>query len=65
MDTLQRNIAQLVEEAERIQANPIETFFSIKALALAAKGEDFAIPGAIASYGTHSVLPHLTKSWFC
>ena len=65
MDILQRKIAQLVEEAQRSQVNPIETFFSIKALALAAKSEDFAITSAIASYGTHTVLPHLTESWFC
>jgi len=65
MDDLQRKVAQLVERAERSRANPIETFFSIKALALAAKGNDFAVTSAIASYGTHTVLPHLTESWFC
>ena len=65
MDNLQRKVAQLVEQAERNRTNPIETFFSIKALALAAKGNDFAVTSAIASYGKHTVLPHLTESWFC
>lgn len=65
MDELHRNVAQLVEQAERTKANPIETFFSIKALALATKGETFALTGAIASYGIHNALPHLTESWFC
>lgn len=65
MDVLQRNVAQLAEQAERNKATPIETFFSMKALALAARGETFAPIGAIASYGTHNALPHLTESWFC
>ncbi|HLJ34586.1 MAG TPA: CUAEP/CCAEP-tail radical SAM protein [Ktedonobacteraceae bacterium] len=68
MDELQRNIAQLVEQAERNKVNPIETFFSIQALALAARGEGLALSAlsnAIASYGTRNILPHLTESWFC
>ena len=65
MDDLQRKVAQLVEQAERNRANPIETFFSIKALALSAKGNNFAVTSAVASYGKHIVLPHLTESWFC
>ncbi|MHB8596269.1 MAG: CUAEP/CCAEP-tail radical SAM (seleno)protein [Ktedonobacteraceae bacterium] len=65
MDELQRNVAQLVEQAELNKANPITTFFAIKALALAARGETFALTGAMASYGTHNALPHLTESWFC
>lgn len=65
MDELQRTVAQLVEQAERNKANPVETFFAIKALALTASGETFALTGAIASYGTRNALPHLTESWFC
>ena len=65
MDILQRNVALIAEQAEGTKANPIATFFAIKALALATRGETFALTGAIASYGTHNALPHLTKSWFC
>ena len=68
MDTLQRNVAQLAEQAEHDKASAIETFFSIQALALAARGENIAlsnVSSAIASYGTANVLPHLTESWFC
>lgn len=65
MDELQRNVATLVEQAELRQASPIETFFSIKALALAATGKDMCIADAVQSYGRAKVLPHLTESWFC
>src|SRR5437868_7966182 len=40
MDDLQRQVASLVEQAQRLQADPIETFFHIKALALATNGQD-------------------------
>src|SRR6266699_450650 len=40
MDDLQRQVAALVEKAQSVQADPIETFFHIKALALAAHGQD-------------------------
>lgn len=68
MDELQRNVAQLVEQAERGKANPIETFFSIQARTLATRGENpalSALSSAITSYGTHNALPHLTETWFC
>ncbi|HET8911645.1 MAG TPA: CUAEP/CCAEP-tail radical SAM protein [Ktedonobacteraceae bacterium] len=65
MDTLQARIASYVEIADRDQADLIETFFGIKALALAARGEDLAVSEAIESYGKQKVLPHLTESWFC
>lgn len=65
MDSLQQRIAQLVEQAERSRANPIETFFSIKALTLATDGKHFSISDAIERYGASKVLPHLTESWFC
>jgi len=72
MDDLQSKVAVVVEEAQRNQADPIEIFFSIKALALAANGQDLGrgVPlwspsRAIEDYGTGKVLPHLTESWFC
>lgn len=65
MDALQREVSAVVEHAQSIEADPIETFFHIKALALAAKGQDMDVPAAIQKYGTRKVLPHLTESWFC
>jgi radical SAM superfamily enzyme YgiQ (UPF0313 family) len=65
MDGLQKKVTFLVEEAERIKADPIETFFQVKALALAAQGKDFSVSQAISRYGKGEVLPHLTESWFC
>lgn len=65
MDDLQRKVAAVVEQAEHTKATPIETFFSIKALALAANGQDFSVSSAMEEYGTTKVLPHLTESWFC
>lgn len=65
MDDLQRKVTALVERAQNVQADPIETFFHIKALALAAKGQDICVSCAVKGYGARKVLPHLTESWFC
>lgn len=65
MDALQSKIATAVEEAEIAKQDAIQTFFGIKALALAARGEDLAISKAVEAYGKQKVLPHLTESWFC
>jgi len=65
MDDLQRKVADLVEKAQSVQADPIETFFHIKAMALAANDQDMCVSCAIKGYGTRKVLPHLTESWFC
>jgi radical SAM superfamily enzyme YgiQ (UPF0313 family) len=65
MDDLQREVAALVEQAQQLQADSIETFFHIKALALAANGQDICVSSGIQAYGTKKVLPHLTESWFC
>jgi hypothetical protein len=65
MDTLQCQLAALVEEAQRVQADPIATFFHIKSLALAANGQDMCVSCAIQAYGPEKVLPHLTETWFC
>jgi hypothetical protein len=62
---LQRQVATLVEEAEQVGADSIETFFRIKALALAADGQGMCVASAIEGYGSRKVLPHLTESWFC
>ncbi len=65
MDDLQRQVAALVEQAERVQADPIETFFHIKSLALAANGQDTCVSCDIQAYGAKKILPHLTETWFC
>ena len=65
MDDLHRAISELVEKAQRAQADPIETFFHIKALAFATAGREMCISCAINDYGTRKVIPHLTETWFC
>jgi radical SAM superfamily enzyme YgiQ (UPF0313 family) len=65
MDNLQHEIAALVEHAQRIQADPIETFFHIKSMALAASGQDTSVSCDIQGYGTKKMLPHRSESWFC
>lgn len=65
MDALHQRVASLVEDAVHAKSNPIETFFHIKALSLAAAGKDMNVAEAVEHYGTPRVLPHLTESWFC
>ena len=65
MDALYEKVAALVERAERAKASPIETFFHIKAMALAISGKDVDVVEAVQEYGSPRVLPHLTESWFC
>ncbi len=65
MDELQRDVARLVEQAEKAHTDPIETFFAIKAMALAVAGEYLCVSQAVQGYGNGKVLPHLTESWFC
>jgi radical SAM superfamily enzyme YgiQ (UPF0313 family) len=65
MDHLQQEASKFVEKAQGMRADPIETFFHLKALALAANGQDMCVSSAIKGYGTRKVLPHLTESWFC
>ncbi|HZO75023.1 MAG TPA: CUAEP/CCAEP-tail radical SAM protein [Ktedonobacteraceae bacterium] len=65
MDQLHGKIAALVESAEQSKADPVETFFQVKTLALALQGQDFSISHAMQHYGTRKILPHLTETWFC
>jgi radical SAM superfamily enzyme YgiQ (UPF0313 family) len=69
MDELHRQVTAVVEDAvgraADTQADPIATFFQIKALALAARGEALDSARAIEDYGTRRALPHLTEAWFC
>lgn len=65
MDALYEKVAASVERAERAKASPIETFFHIKAMALAISGKDVDVVEAVQEYGSPRVLPHLTESWFC
>jgi radical SAM superfamily enzyme YgiQ (UPF0313 family) len=65
MDELHGKVSALVEEAQRRAADPIETFFHIKALALATQGQDMCVSCGIGNYGARKVVPHLTETWFC
>ncbi len=65
MDRLHQAVSILVEKAQHVQADPIETFFNIKALALQAKNQEMCVSCSIRDYGTRKVIPHLTESWFC
>jgi radical SAM superfamily enzyme YgiQ (UPF0313 family) len=65
MDMLHSRVSALVAEAQRKGADAIETFFHIKALALAAQGEDMCVTCGIRGYGARKIVPHLTETWFC
>jgi radical SAM superfamily enzyme YgiQ (UPF0313 family) len=65
MDTLQQQVAELVATGECGCTDPVQTFFNVKTLAMAAKGEDFSATDAIQDYGQRKVVPRLTESWFC
>jgi len=65
MDTLQQQVAELVAAGECGCTDPVQTFFNVKALAMAAQGEDFSVTDAIQNYGQRKVVPRLTESWFC
>ncbi|GCE49577.1 radical SAM superfamily enzyme YgiQ (UPF0313 family) [Thermosporothrix hazakensis] len=65
MDLLQKQVAHLVEEGEQCKADPVETFFQVKALALAMQDQPFSVADAVQHYQKREVLPHLTESWFC
>ncbi len=65
MDRLQTRVAKVVEAAERTNADTVETFFQVMALAYATQGIDFSVTDALTRYGPHKILPHLTESWFC
>ncbi len=65
MDSLQQQAAELVSAAENACADPVQTFFQVKALVLAVQGQTFSAPQALLRYGRRKFLPHLTESWFC
>jgi hypothetical protein len=65
MDALHQQTTAHVEQAANEQLDSIDTFFHIKALALAAQGRSMDTGRAVEDYGTRKVLPHLTESWFC
>ena len=47
MDNLHQAVSTLVEKAQSVQADPIETFFHIKALALEANDQEMCVSCAI------------------
>ncbi len=65
MDALHTKVVEVVEYGQQAHADPVETFFHIKALTLAAHGQDMNVTEAVQAYGTRKVLPHLTETWFC
>jgi radical SAM superfamily enzyme YgiQ (UPF0313 family) len=65
MDSLQRQVAELVATAECGCTDPLQTFFAVKALAMAAQGADFSVTEAMRNYGQRKAVPSLTESWFC
>jgi len=65
MDALHQQVAVLVEQAATCEADAIETFFRIKALTHAVRGQDFSVEQAMQDYGQRKILPHLSESWFC
>ncbi len=65
MDALHQQVAVVVEQAATCEADTIDTFFRIKALTHAVRGQDFSVEQAMQEYGQRKILPHLSESWFC
>jgi radical SAM superfamily enzyme YgiQ (UPF0313 family) len=66
IDDLQRAIAAVVEQAERDNADPADTFARIKGLTWAASGEPLPLPRVRGGVATiRKPVPGLTESWFC
>lgn len=65
MDTLQQEVAELVEQAQRTGQDAVETFFQIRTLAQSACGQQTHAAYELARYGKRKVVPHLSESWFC
>jgi radical SAM superfamily enzyme YgiQ (UPF0313 family) len=65
MDTLQEEVAELVEQAQVAGQDTVETFFQIKALAQSVSGQQIHAAHELAHYGQRKVVPHLSESWFC
>jgi radical SAM superfamily enzyme YgiQ (UPF0313 family) len=65
MDSLHSTVSALVAQAERTKADPLETFFHVKAATLSMLGQDFSVAEALAHYGPRKTVPHLTEAWFC
>lgn len=65
MDSLHREVAGLIEQAQVTRQDAVTTFFQVKALALQACGQQSDAEREIARYGQRQVLPHLSESWFC
>ena len=66
VDDLQRAIAAVVEQAERDNADPADTFARIKELTWAASGEPLPLPRVRGGVATvRKPVPGLTESWFC
>ena len=66
VDDLQRAVAAVVEQAERDNAAPADTFARIKALAWEASGEPLPLPRTQGGVLTaRKPVPGLTESWFC
>lgn len=71
LDTLQRRVAAIVEQAAREQEDPaqsaVATFARVKGLALAARaGLDDGPPAEVDPRAVHAApVPRLTEPWFC
>jgi radical SAM superfamily enzyme YgiQ (UPF0313 family) len=65
MDQLQRDVAALVEQAERDHLPAEKTFSAIKALAEEAAGLCLSAANQTSLPIPRKATPHLTESWFC
>ncbi len=65
MDELQKQIARIVEHAAQTNADAIETFYRIRDLAYARRGDEPLVFDKSLVAANRSKPPRLTEAWFC
>jgi hypothetical protein len=65
MDDLHRQVSTLVEQAVQRNEDPAETFYRIREVAYAARGDEPSNRGKFEMKLLRSRPPRLTEAWFC
>jgi radical SAM superfamily enzyme YgiQ (UPF0313 family) len=65
MDELQKQVARIVEQAAQTNAEVIETFYRIRDLAHARRGDELSVFDKSLVAANRIKPPRLTEAWFC